>query len=424
MPPPLLIENPRRLLWIRRWTVAATLGLILSTYSLWIPISSNELPQIPAFAALCNTPEFVDAILLAALLVGMLALLSERASMVTVGCCMTILSGVALVLLNQHRLQPWFYQFLLFALIFMLASPQRQILWLRILVISIYAYSALGKFDFQFFHTVGQQFLDGSLGAVGVAVERWPMNTRLMAVALFPVVELVLAAGLLAGTLTRRPALQWTVSIAACLFHLALMMILGLGLRHSWGVVLWNFQFAIQAILLFGYFTPSKQANDSDARPTLLASLRSTCAHAALCCALIMPLFERFGYWDHWTSWALYAPHSSRVELYVAQTAVGKLPDSLRQLMKVETDVLWVRVPMAQWSLAQTGAPIYPQARFELGVGRELAEQVDSEFAIRANLLSTANRHDGRRTSREILGSQKIEAAGSRFFLNTQPRRN
>jgi len=138
--------------------------------------------------------------------------------------------------------------------------------------------------------------------------------------------------------------------------------------------------------------------------------------------SMVLPATERFGVWDHWLSWALYAPHSSRVELYVAPTVVDQLPAELRARIDVDPAAVWVRVPIAKWSLDNLGSPIYPQARFELGVARYLAARIEPEFAIRAELLGTANRLNGQRSRAELLGRPEIERAADWFWLNTRPR--
>ena len=148
------------------------------------------------------------------------------------------------------------------------------------------------------------------------------------------------------------------------------------------------------------------------------------------------PLLERFGYWDHWPSWALYAPHSSRVELYVARPLLAKLPEELQELVAGEllaqkrvdlkqadeSTALWIRVPLAQWSLHALQTPVYPQSRFELGVARDLAQRVDSRFGIQVILLGTADRFSGQRSSWEFTGTLEIDQAALRFFWNTRPR--
>ena len=63
-------------------------------------------------------------------------------------------------LLDQHRLQPWAYQSAIYALVFAAIDPRRTRRYLIPLAASVYLYSAAGKFDFQFAHTVGQDFLD------------------------------------------------------------------------------------------------------------------------------------------------------------------------------------------------------------------------------------------------------------------------
>jgi hypothetical protein len=322
---------------------------------------------------------------------------------------------------------------------------------LKLIVLSIYFYSAIGKFDFEFLHTVGQQFLDAVLSAVNVDIRTWSWSSRLWLAGLLPTIELLLAIGLAVGPPAGKRFMDCAVA-AVCLFHIGLMAIFGLGLGHSAGVILWNLQFAVQAWLLFAALdertlaaqaavvtrtddpiaSPNVKSSGGDSSSKQLVgsglSWGSRIGSGLVLIVVLLPLLERWGYWDHWTSWALYAPHSSRVEVQVAPTVIERLPEELQQLLAVETEgqegstAVWVRVPLSQWSLASLGSPIYPQARFELGVARALAAQVNSRFAIKVTLLGTAGRLDGRRSRWEAVGSEAIDRAGERFFWNTRPR--
>ncbi len=393
---------------------------MLATHGLWLRPTTSEFPSIPFAQNLCGLPAVVDACLLGGLclaLLGMLAPIRRLDSLgwVRVQCAVICVCGCGLVALNQHRLQPWFYQLLLFAVVFTLANGWRQLQLLRYLVISVYCYSALGKWDYEFLHTVGQQFLAAVTGPLGMDIGHWSASSRLLAVAMLPLAELLLALALCIGTLKDSPGWRAWAGGIACLFHALLMLIFGLGLRHSWGVVLWNLQFAVQAWLLF--VAPRVRQPQTARMP-----FQPGWVSLVVGLAMALPLLERFGFWDHWPSWALYAPHSSRIELYVAQAAIHKLPADLQPLVERDESLLWLRVPLGQWSLAALGTPIYPQARFELGVARDIARRVDSEFTVRAVVLGTAQRFSGRRRSREFLGKSGIEQAANLFWLNTQPR--
>jgi len=140
-----------------------------------------------------------------------------------------------------------------------------------------------------------------------------------------------------------------------------------------------------------------------------------------------LPITERSGLWDHWPSWALYAPHSSRVQVEVSAAAIERLPENLQKLVSltsVDTDemALWIRVPIDAWSLETLDTPVYPQARFQLGVAEAIAREVDSDFQVRIKLLGTASRLSGKRYQETFTSLQQLLRACSRYWLNTQPR--
>jgi hypothetical protein len=288
---------------------------------------------------------------------------------------------------------------------------------LRWLVATIYIYSAAGKFDYEFLHTVGQQFISAPWEIVGRTGDQGLTQIslqRLLLAALMPTLELAIGLGLL---LKRVRAVAGG---AAVILHLSLIAILGpWGLGHSWGVLLWNVQFAVQALLLFVLGSEDLRRAERDS-----AGLGSRLAILTVAFAAIMPITERWGRWDHWLSWALYAPHSSRAEIWVARTAIDRLPVTLRSEIEKQpsADALWARLPIGSWSLALTGTPVYPQARFQLGVARAIAAQLDSEFEISVELMSAANRINGRRTIVQLDGQTQIERASHRFWFNTLPR--
>ena len=444
MPATDITNNSVPMLWLGRWTALLVLILISSTWPLWL--AKGEFPAIPLTSGLHATPLWVDRVCLVGLLSGLLSMLivsNKRFIAQRFGWGVILVCSLALVALDQHRLQPWFYQLMFFSVILCLCQSRYGGELLKWIVVSIYFFSALGKFDFEFLHTVGQQFWNESMRWLGreTAPET---QTSIYLISLLPIAELVLALGL-----AFRPT-RWVAGGLACIFHALLMLVLGpLGLNHSWGVFWWNLQFAGQACLLFVWpqiqsqlaiaqlstsgssvdrRTGSADEPVLDSPPAVAAKRHRWAEGLATCIAvlvIVLPAVERLGYWDHWTSWALYAPHSSRVEVWIASTAVDKLPPSLQQLLtpEQEHEALWVRVPIERWSLALTGSPIYPQSRFQLGVAQALAQHTKLEFGLKAIVRGVAARWDGKRWTREFVGANNIaRAAHKLFWLNTRPR--
>lgn len=427
------VSQSHHLTRLARWTSLLGLGLLASTWPLWLgPV---EFPQIPLSVSLVSVPLWFDWMGLAGLIGGLFGVLWGNPRTMSLAWLSVLLGGFTLVALDQHRLQPWLYQLLFISLIFLCSERRRIPHLLTWIVVSIYVYSALGKFDAEFLHTVGQLFWQGMLEILGRS-QAGNGEVPIGWIALLPMTELLLAVGL---------ACRPTRAVAggfAMIFHLLLIVLLGpLGLNHSWGVVLWNLQFAGQAWILFVW----PELNGRRVNTAAVATdrtLSDSAAHAVgtgsglrqrmgnglttLVAAgvIALPVVERWGFWDHWTSWALYAPHSSRVEVWVAGTAVDRLPASLQQMMPAESaELLWIRLPLERWSLAETKTPIYPQARFQFGVAVELARRVQSDFLIKAIVRGVAARWDGRRQSREVVGSTAIEQTAERlFWLNVQPR--
>jgi len=413
---------------LQQWTAIFCIALVASTWRLWTP--QTGFPQVPLFSILCAAAVWIDWICLACLTAGLLALsMLGPGRLNTCGCILILASLLVLVCLDQHRLQPWAYQLWLFTAIWLCCDDKRDLSLMRWLMVSIYFYSAFGKFDFEFLHTVGQQMLGAMAKLVGQDSSTIPASMRLAIVAAFPMTELAIAFGL-AWPKSRRIA-----GLLAIVLHFTLIAILGpWGLNHRLGVLIWNALFSVQAFYLFVVKRKTEPSNRIDAlQPMRNNSGRLSVVSQTICIALIamviaLPCTERFGIWDHWPSWALYAPHSSRVRVEVAGPSVGKLPAELVALIAQpslpEGEILdWVIVPLDAWSLRSFDTPIYPQSRFQLGVAKTIASLIDSESEVRVTILGTASRFTGQRQSQVLEGSTQIDKAGANYWFNANPRR-
>jgi hypothetical protein len=153
-----------------------------------------------------------------------------------------------LLLLDQHRLQPWGWQMLICAGIIALSrSPQLSLRCLRWFTISIYLWSAVSKLDWGFVEGHGQLLISGLAKSLGLTSAMWPETLRNTLAVTLPVGEFGVAV------LLAIPAAQQIGLWSAIAMHLALILTLGpTGLGHEWGVLIWNVYFIVQAWLLFG----------------------------------------------------------------------------------------------------------------------------------------------------------------------------
>jgi len=413
------------------------LCLVGVTWRLWQP--QDVFPRVPLLEVVCQLPPIVDRIVTwIALALSCLTLLGivgrSRASLVGLRWSAVLLSGAwaTLVVLDQHRMQPWVVHVAVSLLLACWALPGRQLAYLRIFTISIYVYSALGKFDAQFLHTVGQDMVQQVLAQLGLTTVNLATSLRLGFACVLPLIELLVGLGLL-----WRPTRVWAGWLAVGM-HLVLMWILGpWGLQHAWGVLVWNCLFVALDVLLFilpqdvvpvkdlssvAVASHAARVDQQSIQPASPNRLRSQLMLGLLWLALIVPLGERFGWVDHWLGWALYAPHSSRARIEISVSAIEQLPANMRPFVTAPApnEVIWSELRCDRWSLAALAAPVVPQQRFQMGIARAVSEWV-GPYEIRVVAQGPANRWNGRRRVQTLTGRQEVLAAADQFWFNTRP---
>ena len=406
----------------RRFTAGSLTLLVLVTWRLWF--GATDFPRVGIVDA--AVPELVHWLLTTVAVVA--AWMDRRWSWM-----ITAVALATLFVLDQTTQQPWAYLISIHAALFALRPPiagvsattpqqkahqnsQGSISGVsigdglnlnRAVAISVYLYSGLGKLDTQFVQTIGQQFL--SALTLGVAND-WPPKAAL----LLPLTE-VLAGVLLIATSTRR--LGATIVIA---IHAGLIAILGpWSLDHSNAVLVWNAVLIGQTMLLF--WNPSQRPviHPMDHSPTsdppkversLANSWTFPLAWLLASIVILGPMLERWGYWNHWLAWALYAPHTSRVELEIAASASIESSLLARFIEDDSDGDGWHRVNLSAMSLESVHVPLYPQSSYQLRLSRHLILQHNLDRDVRLIERGPADRWTGERTERYRNGRREIMA--------------
>jgi hypothetical protein len=233
----------------------------------------------------------------------------------------------------------------------------------------------------------------------------WPM----------PLVELI-AAIALAVPRWRRVGLWLSIAM-----HLLLLMAVGpLGLRHEFGVQLWNGLFLIQNVMLFGRpaFTGSTSP-DNQILPRLRWADRSMSGLLAI--VIVMPASQPWGFWDVWPSWAVYSARGGWTTSFVHYEDIEKLPPAVQRYVGAPAPLSdWHPIDVDAWSLKELHCPVYPQSRFRLSVAAALSRTA----RIRVERRSPPNRISGATDTRtiEVVGGQLPPEVRAEFWLNTVPR--
>ncbi len=103
-------------------------------------------------------------------------------------------------------------------------------------------------------------------------------------------------------------------------------------------------------------------------------------AIAVIAAGLVLPLGERWGWWDAWPSHALYASHVARTEVFVHEEGSRRLPPEVRRSVALTGPGPWRRLDLTGWSRDVRGVPVYPQDR----VGNGLAEALAARYGDHA----------------------------------------
>lgn len=388
---------------LRRVVALATAGMVALSWPLWA--GTHAIPRVP-FAGRIPVPPLVADLNAALVLLAAVAGAGLARQWRPWYAISTVVL-VWLVLLDQHRFQPWAYQYLM-VLLPLAALPRGEGLrYARWWLVALYVHSGLSKLDVSFCDGLGLAFLRAALEPFGLYPSAWPTPWRRLAVLTMPLGEIAVAAAL------AWPRARRVGRVGAVLLHATLVVILGpIGLGHSLIVLTWNAAMAAEVWVAFG---PELAAGWSPGRGTW-AGLP---VKAVFLAGVLLPLGERWGVFDAWPSHALYASHVGRVDVYLHAEELERWPPPVRAYVRAGQGT-WRRLDLTAWSRDVRGTPLYPQERAWLGLAEGLAARYGGRL-VRVVMFGPADRWRGRRRREEAIGLTAIRALGDRFLLNAHP---
>ena len=420
------------------WALFA-LALFVVTGGLWLP--QTLFPQVALIGIFNTIPSEIIYGAMAVVLIALLSILvgkfaydstSKSLKIRFLSWAILIAAIAILWLADQHRIQPWGVHLFVGTVVFMSCRPRRGVALLRVFAISIYIYSALGKFDYQFMHSVGPQLMTGLAGLIGVDMKVWDASLVSKLSLLLPLGELLIGI-MLCHRRTRKLAI-----LSATMMHICLAVLFSpVGLNHEWAVVVWNVFFVFQNDMLFGTtllvgisqwrLKSKSRATVAEAEYAEQAVDKSVKPQAQwlgqliLVAVLVLPAFESYTVLDHWPSWGLYSPRNSRVVVRIYLSA-GTKTNEIEDFFHPQFDNAPFRVlDLNRWSLETLGVPIYPQQRYQLGVALAVAQKCNLDRAIEVDLLSMSDRLTGSRQRETLRGVEAIKMACQHYYFNAVP---
>ena len=383
----------------------STLLLMVLCWPLWLDTAA--FPQVPFVRSWPKLPEWVSALLLYGIGVSLV--------LVGTNLCQRRMAQIALIFLlimiprDQSRLQPWLYQAILELLVLAYASRAIQPTLIRAIIASIYAHSGLSKLDYSFVHELGPILLQSLLGIFGHQARPLSPTVEHVMVLGMPLLEILIAILLIASKFSRMGL------FGALFLHIALFLIVGpTGLGHSATVVGWNLALLISVPLLFW-------GQRTGILGLKLCMFRSEPICGLVLALILVPLGERWGIWDSWPSFAVYASHNERTEIFASSSGAIYWPEDIRGFLVPTKEPDRLKLDTLNWSRFTRGVPIYPQARTGIGIAIALADEIGGGNPFFARVLSRSNSLTGHR---EIIcegGVTELRDVANHFFWNALP---
>jgi hypothetical protein len=323
-------------------------------------------------------------------------------------CGVYVLTSVLLILQDQHRLQPWAYQFMLCAAIFSWAEEEDRLPLLLVLTAGIYFHSGLQKLNNSFITGTGSVLADVFLKPFGLTAERLPYPALAALTWGMGAFELALGPGLCWAAARRRAAwaaIGMHTSILYCLVNL------------KWNIVVWPWNLMMMA------FAWDFAGSPGAAHP------RRSPVRTAVLLALALPLLRFADRFDSYPSFGMYIDYYHQSDFYVLWDSATRLPEAVRRhLEKPGVDAagrVWNRLNLIEWSVAETEAPPYLENRDNAGVAAavcrrfRLGDGAALEMGGLPELWSGAKRPLGVRA-----GCADISASADEHALNGRPVEN
>jgi hypothetical protein len=324
-------------------SLALLCGFALSR-RLWV--STGQLyPNVPAFDFLPAVAPPLDYALFGALVV-LLAFVAVRTSPRRYAVAFVVLAS-ALVLFDESRLQPWFYQYLF--LMLALAAHSREETDARtslracaLVVACVYFWSGAQKLNPQFFNEVAPSLAAPYLALLPASFARLAVPLAL----LVPSVEICAGVFLLTRRFRR-------VGVVLAVITHAFVLMLFVPLRRNNVIWPWNVAMAAFVIVIF-----RREAGAlKDFLPRRFLSLQTL----AVVLFGLMPAFSLFGLWGQNLSAALYSGNVARAEFTVSERVARSLPPRVQRKLRPAPDGL--RLDINHWSYGELNVPAYPSER-------------------------------------------------------------
>lgn len=294
---------------VRIFAILGFLAAMVYTPKLWI--TNSGFPKIPRFDFISIPQAPFDYLFSFGLIFLLIAFLFKPKRYIGVSL---VILYVYLALVDQNRLQPYFYQSILTILVISYLRKSRKnstiiLHCLMLIFIATYFWSGIHKlndnFNTQWMHALTKHF------------SYIPEQVRQLFTYSVPFLEALMGVFLLFNK-TRKLAVVGIVSM-----HVLIVgMLLYLG--YGFNVIPWNLQNILSVIVLFWVYK-------SSFRFDIFSQFYNFKKTIIIFMVFVLPFSNLFGFWDHLLSFSFF---SSKLNYYYLQINDGELYENLPDNIK------------------------------------------------------------------------------------------
>ena len=248
------------------------------------------------------------------------------------------------------RWQPWVYLYLLMLVPYLTQSRKDHnkrlvLICLQMIVAGVYVWSGIQKFN--------PNFLDGTFapmitGFGGLKVETWRMAGYAI-----PLLEF------LTGIFLLIPQLRKIAVFSALVIHILILIYLSspVVLNPNSVVYPWNVAMLCFVYLLFW-----------DVKDNLFITVREIWSNVLIASVVILvwiiPVFNLFGYWDHYLSFSLYSNKPSRFFIAVEEGELHKIDKRFTNYFAEISGIQGGQIiEVDKWAYSELNTPFYPEMK-------------------------------------------------------------
>lgn len=319
----------RNMSYLRISVLLALLISIIITKELWF--AERAFPLIPFFESFPSLSNINVFYILIGLVVSNI-ILNHRLLLTLLLLVIPIVCA-----LDQMRIQPWLYYYILVLCCLLFKDSRTSLLYLRCITITIYIWSGIHKININFIDHVFPDLFSSILSDTLIS------HSNLLAFGV-PAIEIAIGIFLICSA-TRK------IAVYLALFTHSLIIIL---IAPSNTVIIpWNICMMISLLLIF------------DGKETLINKSEILLRHAiTLTIFFILPIFNYYNKLDHFLSFDMYSGKCDGLYIAISDSAEYMISDEQKKaIIPIENLEGGNILSANQWSMATLNVPIPPEGR-------------------------------------------------------------